>query len=143
MARKCESLFYHETRRALSSAIKSDRIESPMTANGFPDMILHFNSNGAFIENKAWCGNSKYFPEVRKSQLIWFREKIKVNCNCWVFAKITGTYCLYKGTTVKALFMAKRNKTEWVKLADYVWENKMNWNEFIDLIKLGEDNASS
>lgn len=139
MARKKpESAFYSEIRSKLSGAIKSSRIESPMTAAGFPDMILFSNGNAAFIENKAWNGVKRYFPEVRKMQAVFFRDRSKpnVNTNAFIFAKLTGTYCLYHGSTVKQLYSAKRNKQAWVNLADYRWENEMDWDHFLEVINL-------
>ena len=136
--RGCESNLYHELRKNLSSGIKSDRIESLQTSVGFPDLILHYGKNSAFIELKAWGGNIKYFPEVRRMQFVWMRDrsKAKVGVNGFIFAKITGTYCLYKATTVAELYAANRNKSTWVDLADWVWEDIMNWEEFLEITGL-------
>ena len=92
-------------------------VESKLKSPGIPD-INFFIRNEGWIETKWRYRNTD--PEIRQTQFIWFRERMKVNGNAWV---LCGTFdkmhYLFPGSAVRWLYKAPWK--DWVTQATCSW----------------------
>ena len=123
-----EANFWKEIKKNIGHIGQWSRIESHATANGFPDTVFTMSSNSAFIELKQEDNETKT-PEIRPSQVRWFRKNIKNGGNSWLFSKIGNMYLLHKGEHVPTL--CESDIAIWKELAHLIWTDDMEWDEFI------------
>lgn len=84
-----EAAFKFEFHKAMSRIYPSaqiNNIESPIHAPGFPDTEVCIKGGVYNIEFKHSA--NKYAPEVRGTQVQWFKNRIIAGGNPWVLASI-------------------------------------------------------
>ena len=126
-----EANFWKEIKKNVGHIGHWNRIESHATADGFPDTAFSINGVGGTIELK-YVASDLVPPDIRASQVRWFRKNVKNGGNCWLFSKIGNLYLLHKGYHVE--FIHDFNVDYWKMHAEGKWENKVDWDEFIALI---------
>ncbi len=130
-----ERKFWEEISSAIGAMGDWDRIESHDTAPGFPDTDFTINGIDGKIELKFARGG---VPEIRDTQVRWFRRRVRAKCNCWLFAKLIENgkiyYALFHGRKVPKLI--GQPWPQWISLCDYLWIEHVEWETFIDIITL-------
>ena len=116
-----------------------DRIESHAMSPGIPDLGFCVEGYEGLIETKyAKTLNGK--PEIRPTQVRWFRNRVKQHGNCWLSLKVEDYgYFLFHGTVVRDLAEAKSLR-DWIVYASYFWDSEvMNWDDFKKVIMYGSE----
>lgn len=114
-------------------------IESPETSPGIPDANIAFPGIEVFIEFKFEDEPYKT-PEIRPSQVRWFRKRAALNSQSFLFAKVfadTWLYLLIPGINVETLIEYK-SMNDWQGLSYCMWYKEMNWHEFVSMITRGQ-----
>ena len=106
------------------------RVESHETSSGIPDVDYCLFGTENHVELK-FGHIGKPAPEIRGSQVRWFRDRVEAGGHPWLFTHISGNngsnlYMLHLGKNVGRLSREKQI-AEWEKLATFVWHNKMDW----------------
>lgn len=126
-----EANFWKEIKKNVGHKGHWTRIESHATADGFPDAVFTVNNVDGVIELKYENSNGET-PEIRSSQIRWFRRAARNGSNCWLFSKVDNLYILHKG--YKVPFIHDKNLFIWIAEAKKVWIDNMDWVEFLALI---------
>lgn len=132
-----EALFWKEIRDNVGHAGHWDRIESHSTSNGFPDTSFTIKGIEGKVELKYGIDS-----EVRPSQVRWFRKNATNKGNCWLFTKleIDGKmlYMLFLGKVIGNIKTQEESSFKdvkfWKMRANNTWEDKPDWDEFINVI---------
>lgn len=126
-----EANFWKEVKKNIGHKGHWSRIESHATADGFPDTVFTIKNVDGFIELKQESDETKT-PTIRPSQVRWFRRAVRNGSNCWLFSKIGNTYLLHEGFHVEFIYSFEIEY--WKMHANGKWENKVDWDEFLQLI---------
>jgi len=121
-----EATFYKAIRPRLKELGSFSRIESPITAEGFPDLdgVIDGVSNQVelkFIGHSTKTLKKEFF---RLSQHVWFRDRLKCyegRKGPFVFTHVQGLgYSIHMGDRILNL-KEIRTKKEWVATSDFIW----------------------
>jgi len=138
-----ESDFAREVKQSLlnvDSNIHISSVESHLTSAGIPDLDVCIDGEENHIELKwSWEDNA---PEIRPTQVRWFKNRCKAGGNPWIFAKVWAfnncQYLLIPGHRMEQLARTKK-AVDWIPLAEYVWTGKMSrqdWIKFLQVVFL-------
>ena len=129
-----EANFWKEIKKNVGHLGHWTRIESHATADGFPDTVLTIDAYETKIELKHAIDK---VPEIRPSQVRWFRKNVRNGGKPWVFAKIeingVNNYFLIHGYMVQNMY--DKPLEFWLRTNIIKWEGKIDWNEFIKHIR--------
>lgn len=136
-----EHNFWLEIKREIGHLGHWSRLESHATADGFPDTSLTAAELEVKIELKH--SNKAEAPEIRPSQVRWFRRNIKHHGNPLLFAKLqvknTNYWLLFDGKTVIDGLYRMKKCSQWIAMADYRWADKMDWDELWKVLYDSQD----
>jgi len=135
-----------ENLKAIDKNVHVTRIESPVTGVGFPD--VDFCIDGWFeakVELK-FSSNGRP-PEVRATQVRWFKKRIKAGGEPWIIAKILmdkskpneeWLYLLIQGYHIEEIARAATLEI-WLQCAHKIIESRFmdtdGWRVFIEAMK--------
>lgn len=137
-----EAAFWQEIKRNIGHLGHWSRIESHSTSEGFPDTSLTAAELEVKIELKYT--NRIHAPEIRPSQVRWFRKNVKWGGNPLLFVKVqrldnTNYWLLFNGVrVVNGLYKLKKTR-QWMALADYKWADTMDWDELWKVLYDSQD----
>ena len=130
-----EKALYNELRRHTGKIVTWNRIESPQTASGFPDVCG--TGNGKVknqIELKFIGGGTKTLKKnfFRESQYMWFRQDLRHfhgDQGPFVLTKIEGwCFTIHRGQVILKLKDCKTTN-EWVECSTLLFHiAAMDWN---------------
>ena len=130
-----EDALWKEIRPMLKGrGIHASRVESHSTSPGFPDVDLCIEGVEFTIELKF--GTDKKLPEVRDSQILWHRRRVKAGGRAAILAKLmlgnSPHYMFYHGRYLNDLFQCKTS-AEWIKVPG-VFVPSLNKQTLIDCL---------
>lgn len=134
-----EATFWKSIRPNLQEIGQFSRIESPITAEGYPDLcgVIEGVSNQIelkFIGSQTHGLKKNFF---RLSQHVWFRDRLKHyddNKGPFVLTQIQGSgLTIHRGKTILKL-KDIRNKEDWVACAEFLYTPDIrSWRFFKDV----------
>lgn len=110
-------------------------VESKEVSAGIPDLDFCIKGVEGKIELKH--GTDKKPPTLRPTQCAWFRRRAGEGGNCWLLISWASQgnvdFYLIPGVFVPDLVKAK-SKSEWIKNNIAVWNDRIDWTEFVKII---------
>lgn len=130
-----ENNFWHQLRNGIYHKGHFSRIESHATSNGFPD--IDFCTLGISGQIELKYTNSMTAPEIRPSQVRWFKKRTKHDGNAWLFVKVEvdKTFYLLIPQDRVVEVASQSHIMDWFKYSIHIWEGQMNWDDFLDTIR--------
>lgn len=136
-----EAKFVEEITQGLGSVIEDlhvSKIESPITSAGVPDLDIAGQGHEARVEVKfSFNGRA---PEIRRTQVLWFKKRIAAGGCPWIMAKIKiedeVVFYLVEGFHMQTLAMSSRIAL-WSELSEVEFPLPLaaeNWRTIADRI---------
>lgn len=139
MSKKPEQKLWDHIKENIGHRGHFDRIESTFTVNGRPDVNFCIEGYEGDLELKVYDPKQGGFV-LRSAQNIWFKRRIMVGGNCWLFARcdyIPGNkprFLLIKGCDVHRL-AHDRTYDGWLAAAYKIWDGSVDWDDFVLVIR--------
>lgn len=122
-----EKDLYKKLRKALTNdRIILQRIESPMTASGIPDLCYSYAGVNGFIElkyMKQWPKRSDTrvrIPHFSKAQKLWLYRHFEFGNRAFLLIQIEDDYLLFKGK--ESFLLEDYTKDQFLRYA--TWHSK-------------------
>ena len=109
------------------------RVESPNTSSGIPDVDYCIKGFTNHLELK-YSGTS--WAKLRPTQSAWFRRRVK-NGGVPLLLHMNAKLGIPEYAVIKGLFvpnLVKFKTEDWYEFAHVVWQEKINWDELIQIL---------
>lgn len=132
-----EAAFSDEVRRELDKYGHFSMVESHAVTAGFPDIDFCVLGKDGHMELK-YSDDGKP-PDIRRSQVIWFKHRVAAGSEPWIFAKVMHKgewyYLLIEGKDMLKLARA-RKLTKWIELARNIGMDmgKEDWRKIAGIL---------